>query len=68
MFIVFWLVFLLFMLTSLALVGIVIMQEPKQGGLGEGVPAVGDLAPPREVRGRHVGGERRYRQPSAGHR
>lgn len=37
MFIVFWLVFLLFVLTSLALVGVVITQEPKQGGLGEGL-------------------------------
>ena len=37
MFILFWLVFLLFVLTSLALVGVVITQEPKQGGLGEGL-------------------------------
>ena len=37
MFIVFWLIFLLFVLTSFALTAIVIMQEPKQGGLGEGL-------------------------------
>ena len=37
MFIVFWVVFLLFVLVSVALTGIIIMQEPKQGGLGEGL-------------------------------
>lgn len=37
MFILFWVVFLIFVLVSFALTGIVIMQEPKQGGLGEGL-------------------------------
>lgn len=37
MFILFWLIFLLFVLTSFALTAIIIMQEPKQGGLGEGL-------------------------------
>ncbi len=35
--IVFWIIFLLFVLVSFALTGIIIMQEPKQGGLGEGL-------------------------------
>jgi len=36
-FIVFWIIFLLFVLVSFSLTGIIIMQEPKQGGLGEGL-------------------------------
>lgn len=37
MIVLFWLIFFIFILVSLALTGIVIMQEPKQGGLGEGL-------------------------------
>jgi protein translocase SecG subunit len=36
-FILFWVLFILFVLVSFALTAVVIMQEPKQGGLGEGL-------------------------------
>lgn len=37
MFIIFWFVLLLFIAASIALVALVLLQEPKQGGLGEGL-------------------------------
>ncbi len=37
MVILFWLVFFVFVLVSLSLTAIILMQEPKQGGLGEGL-------------------------------
>lgn len=37
MVVLFWLVFLLFLLVSLGLTWIILLQEPKQGGLGEGL-------------------------------
>lgn len=37
MFIVFWLVFFLFVVVSFSIVAVVLMQEAKQGGLGEGL-------------------------------
>ena len=37
MFILFWLVFILFILASVGLTFIILLQEPKQGGLGEGL-------------------------------
>ncbi len=37
MFFLFWLVFVLFILLSGLLTAIILMQEPKQGGLGEGL-------------------------------
>jgi preprotein translocase subunit SecG len=36
MVVVFWLVFIVWVLVSVGLVAIILMQEPKQGGLGEG--------------------------------
>lgn len=37
MFILFWVLFFLFVVVSFALTAIIVMQEPKQGGLGEGL-------------------------------
>lgn len=37
MFILFWLIFFVFVVVSLALTAVILMQEPKQGGLGEGL-------------------------------
>ena len=37
MLILFWLIFLLFILASVGLTFIILLQEPKQGGLGEGL-------------------------------
>ncbi len=34
MFFLFWIVFIVFVLTSVFLTSIILMQEPKQGGLG----------------------------------
>ena len=33
----FWIVLILFLVSSLALTALVLLQEPKQGGLGEGL-------------------------------
>lgn len=33
----FWPIYILFLLVSLALIAVVLLQEPKQGGLGEGL-------------------------------
>lgn len=33
----FWLILVLFMILSLLLTGIILLQEPKQSGLGEGL-------------------------------
>lgn len=37
MFILFWIVFFVFVVMSFLLTGVIIIQEPKQGGLGEGL-------------------------------
>ena len=37
MFILFWLIFILFILASVGLTFIILLQEPKQSGLGEGL-------------------------------
>ena len=42
MFILFWLVFILFILASIGLTFIILLQEPKQGGLGEGLGGGGE--------------------------
>lgn len=41
MFIVFWLVFFIFVVVSFAIVAVVLLQEAKQGGLGEGLSGGG---------------------------
>ncbi len=37
MFVLFWLVFAFFIVLSLSLTAVILMQEPKQGGLGGGL-------------------------------
>ncbi len=37
----FWLVFILFVLVSVALPGVILLQEPKQSGLGSGLDGGG---------------------------
>ena len=37
MFVLFWLVLFLFILASVALTAVVLLQEPKQAGLGDGL-------------------------------
>ncbi|ADI15396.1 preprotein translocase subunit SecG [Truepera radiovictrix] len=37
MYILFWVVFVLFVVLSLALTAVILLQEPRQGGLGEGL-------------------------------
>lgn len=58
MFIVFWLVFFIFVLISFAIVGIVLMQESKQGGLGEGLSG-GSAQDFTQTRGGAAGGLQR---------
>lgn len=56
--IVFWLVFFIFVLVSFAIVGIVLMQEAKQGGLGEGLSG-GGMQDFSSTRGGTAGGLQR---------
>jgi len=37
----FWIVFIVFVIVSLLLTGVILMQEPKQSGLGEGMGGTG---------------------------
>jgi protein translocase SecG subunit len=39
----FWLIFILFAVSSVLLTAIILMQEPKQGGLGEGLGSGGGM-------------------------
>ncbi len=39
----FWLVFVLFVLVSVTLTGVILMQEPKQSGLGSGLDGGGGV-------------------------
>ena len=39
----FWIIFILFVVASLLLTTIILMQEPKQGGLGEGLGGGGGM-------------------------
>ena len=58
MFIIFWLIFFIFVLVSFAIVGIVLMQESKQGGLGEGLSG-GSAQDFSQTRGGTAGGLQR---------
>ncbi len=51
MFILFWTVFVVFILVSVSLTGIILMQEPKESGLGEGLGGGGGMQDFSSVRG-----------------
>ena len=40
----FWIVLILFVISSLVLTAIILLQEAKQGGLGEGLGSGGDFS------------------------